>query len=93
MATAKEICKGVPDTLFDSPVDDIHLAQLAQVMTGWEELAPFLGLTRAEENGILIKYQGRLQLQIREALRLWKEKKGSKASYRALIIVFVFKNE
>ena len=88
MTTAKEICEGVTKTLLDSPVDDVHLAELAHDMEEWEELAPFLGLTPAEESAIVEKYRGRLRLQIREALRMWKKKKGSKASYRALIIVF-----
>ena len=88
MTTAKEICEGVPKTLLDSQVDDLHLAVLAHDMEEWEELAPFLDFTPAEESAIVEKYRGRLGLQIREALRMWKKKKGSKASYRALIIVF-----
>ena len=88
MTTAKEIFEGVPETLLDSPVDDVHLAELAHDMEEWEELAPFLGLTPPEESAIVEKYRGRLRLQIREALRIWQKKKGSKASYRALIIVF-----
>ena len=88
MATDKEICEGVPKSCLDLAVSDIHIAQLAKVMTEWQELAPCLGITRAEEEKIIEQYQRRLQLQKREALRKWKEKNGGKATYRRLIIIF-----
>ena len=88
MATAKEICTGVPKSSLDSTVSDIHIAQLAKVMDEWQLLAPFFGLTRAEELEIVEQYRGRLQLQKREALRIWKLKNGSDATYRSLIEIF-----
>lgn len=45
-----------------------HLAQLVDVMEEWEGLAPFLGLTRAEQKEIIENYRGRFKLQKREAL-------------------------
>ena len=89
MATAKEICEGVPKSCLDRAVSDIHIAQLAKIMTvDWQELAPFLEITPAEEDEIVEQYRGRLQLQKREALRKWKDKGGSKATYRKLIVIF-----
>ena len=57
-------------------------------MTKWRELAPFLGLSRAEENDIVDEYTGCPNLQKREALGKWKEKNGRKATYQNLIKIF-----
>ena len=86
--TAKEVIESIRSPRLDSPVDDIDIAQVAKVMTDWEEMAPFLGLTPAEENEIVERYRDRLRLQKREALRRWKQKNGNKATYRKLIITF-----
>ena len=88
MATAKEVCKGVPRSYLDRVVSDIHVAQLAKIMNEWQELAPFLDLTPTEEEEIIERYRGRLQLQKREALRKWKERNGRKATYQKLIEIF-----
>ena len=88
MATAKEICEGIPKSCLDRAVSDIHIAQLAKIMTEWQELAPFLDLSPAEEEDIVEQYRGRLQLQKREALRKWKEKNDRKATYRRLVVIF-----
>ena len=89
MATAKETCKsGVPKSCLDHVVSDIHIAQLAKSVTEWQELAPFLDLSPAEEKEIVEQYSGRLKLQTREALRKWKEKNGRKATYQNLTKIF-----
>ena len=88
-ATAEDICHGVPREKLDSPITDIHIADLAFMLTTWEELVPYLGLTEAEEEAIQVDYQGRYGLQKRQALRKWKCKLGSGpngATYRQLII-------
>ena len=89
MATAEDICHGVPREKLDSPITDIHIADLAFMLTTWEELAPYLGLTEAEEEAIQVDYQGRYGLQKRQALRKWKAKVGrgpKGATYRQLIV-------
>ena len=89
METAEDICHGVPREKLDSPITDIHIADLAFMLTTWEELAPYLGLTEAEEEAIQVDYQGRYGLQKRQALRKWQSKLGSGpngATYRQLII-------
>ena len=88
MTTAKEIIEDIPQAYLDSTVEDVDQAELAKVMREWRELAPFLDITPPEEEEIAEKYQGDLRLQKREALRKWKEKNGSKATYRRLIVIF-----
>ena len=73
----------------DSPITDVHIAEIAFMLTTWEELAPYLGLTAAEEEAIQVDYQGRYGLQKRQALRRWKLKfrRGPNgATYRKLIM-------
>ena len=75
-----------PSGSLDSPVSDIHIAKIAKdFIRNWEELAPYLRLLPAREYEI--KKDGRYGDQKREALRLWKEQNGRKATYRALIVV------
>ena len=92
----KSIIDSIPESMrgyLDTPIGDIHLAQLADVMEEWEGLAPYLGLTRAEQKEIIENYRGRFNLQKREALGKWKQKNGSNATYRKLIIIFCLQNE
>ena len=89
MATAGDIYQGIPSERLDSPVTDIQIADLASELKMWEELAPYLGLTEADEKEIQVDYQGRHGLQKRQALRKWQSKLGSSskgATYRNLII-------
>ena len=89
MTTAVEICQGIPSERLDSPVTDIQIADLASELKTWEELAPYLGLTEAEEEEIQVDNQGRYGLQKRQALRKWHSKLGrgpNGATYRNLII-------
>ena len=89
MTTAEDICQGIPSERLDSPVTDIQIADLAYELKTWEELAPYLGLTPADEEEIQGDYQGRYGLQKRQALRKWQSKLGrgpNGATYRNLII-------
>ena len=75
-----------PGGALDSTVSDIHIAKIAKdFIRNWEELAPYLRLLPAREYEI--KKDGRYGDQKREALRMWKERNGRKATYRALIVV------
>ena len=87
MSTTKEVCEGVPRSLLDSPVSDVHLSDIALHITEWRELAPYLDLSEVEEKDIVDSYPTRPKLQRREALRKWKEKNGNKATYRKLICI------
>ena len=87
MSTVREICEGVSRSLLDSPVSDIHLSDIASRITEWQELAPYLDLSEADEKDIVDSYPNRPKLQPREALQKWKESNGDKATYRRLIAV------
>ena len=89
MTTAEDICQGIPSERLDSPITDIQIADLASELKTWEELAPYLGLTPADEEEIEVDYHGRYGLQKRQALRKWQSKLGrgpNGATYRNLII-------
>ena len=70
--------------LLDSPVSDQDVATITKCLTKWEDLSPFLGLTRQDETNISNTYRDYSD-QKRQALHKWKEIKGDPATYRALI--------
>ena len=88
MAKVVGVCAGVSQHLLDASVHDLHIADIVYHFTEWEQMAPYLDLTETEEHDIREKYPNRPMLQRREALRLWKRKHGSKATYQALITIF-----
>ena len=88
MAKVVDICVGISQHLLDTSVHDLHIADIVCHFTEWEQMSPYLGITETEEADIKEKYPARPQLQRREALRLWKRKNGSKATYRMLIAIF-----
>ena len=57
-----------------------HLAEIALWIVEWKEVSPFLGLTEAEEHEIV----GSVRSQKIAMLRKWKQKQGSKATYKRL---------
>ena len=69
--------------LLDAPVSDLHLTQIAGNIRSWEEVAPFLALSDAEEEEIRKDYK-EYGVQKRKALQRWREKRGSDATYREL---------
>ena len=87
VATAAEILQTIPSKLLDSPVSDIHIAELASDIERWEDYAPFLGLSKPNMKEIRMDYVGLYGLQKRAALGKWKEKKEKEATYRQLITV------
>ena len=54
-------------------------------ISDWRQLVPFLELCRPQETEILQSHPANYGLQKRECLELWKEMKGDRATYRALI--------
>ena len=70
----------------DRVISDRHLVVIARDhLTDWENLAVFLGLTTARQHQIARSYQGDYSRQKRECLQIWREMKGAKATYQALI--------
>ena len=89
MARVENICQGISSERLDSPVTDIQIADLASELKTWEELAPYLSLTQADEEDIEVRYPHRYGLQKRQALRKWQSKVGrgpNGATYRNFII-------
>ena len=85
MSTEEDLFRGVSEADRTSPITDIHIAMIAKEMTCWESLAPFLQITKGEEEEIARDYKHKYELQKREALRLWIEKNGGKATYYQLV--------
>ena len=74
----------------NSQVSDEHIAEIARQMRGWEVYMPdLLGKdAEAAEEEIKHDHKNTYGLQKLEALRRWKRKFGSKATYHRLIVVF-----
>ena len=71
-------------------INDRDLAVIARDhLTDWGSLAPFLELTRAQEQQIARSYPGDYARQKRECLQIWKEIKGAEATYQAFIAAAV----
>ena len=80
---ATDVLKQIPRELLDSPVSDTHVAEISRQLVKWEELAPWLELTPAEEEEV--KRSGDYGHQKRDLLRTWRQRKGNDATYRRLI--------
>ena len=85
MSTEEDLFRGVSEADRASPITDMHIAMIAKEMRCWESLAPFLQIAKGEEEEIARDYKHKYELQKREALRLWKEKNGGKATYYQLV--------
>ena len=71
----------------DEEVSDRDLAIIARkYLTDWVSLRSFLGLTRRHEKEISKSCPSDYGAQKWECLEMWKEMKGEKATYRALIL-------
>ena len=92
MATAAkpslEVLKNVPPEKLDQPCSDEHLSTLALHITDWQSIAPFLGLTEAEESEI-VEDNSKARMKKIKMLRKWRNKKGEKATYRNLAKVLL----
>lgn len=87
LITVREICEGIPRSLLDSPVSDIHICDIASRVKDWQELAPYLDISEIDEKDIVDTYHERPRLQRQEAFRKWKELNGPRAKYCKLITV------
>ena len=88
--TAAEILQGLSKESLDSQVSEEHIAEIARQMKTWELYMPDLLREDAEAEEEEIKHDDKNNygLQKLEALRRWKRKFGSSATYRRLIVVF-----
>ena len=83
----EDLLKDVPPEKLDEPCRDDHLSELALSVTEWQSIAPFLGLSEAEEEDIE-RDCAKNKTQKIKMLRKWKEKFGKRATYRRLARVF-----
>ena len=67
---------------------DIHFAEISISIVDWCEIAPFLGLTEAEEILIRDSTPNSIPTQKMAMLRKWKQKLGTKATYERLCQAF-----
>lgn len=71
--------------MVDARVSEEDLATIArEYLTRWKEISPYLGITAQEEEEICESFRSYGD-QKREALKLWKRKKGKEATYGAFI--------
>ena len=64
-----------------------HIAKFSEHIEDWEELAPYFGLTEAEQHEIRASHALQYKVQKRKMLWKWVRKLGEKATYRELIKV------
>ena len=65
-----------------------HFAKISRLIVDWREIAPFLRLTEAEEINIRDSTPHSIPTQKMAMLRKWKEKLGTKATYKCLCQAF-----
>ena len=65
----------------DNDISDYHIAEMAQDLKNWEEVSVSINLSESERKEIKEDYHGRYSLQKRQALRVWRNKYGDKATY------------
>ena len=67
---------------------EAHLAVIADSISDWRAVSPFLGLMEAEESAILGSNPHSVPVQRIAMLRKWKQKRGTKATYKRLCRAF-----
>ena len=76
-----------PAQLLDSPCANSDLVKLSQSVSEWQDLAPYMQLTLAEERGILTASpQVTPARQCSEMFRIWRERLGHNANYRYVAV-------
>ena len=71
----------------DAKISDIDRAKIAKRIVDWKELAPYLGLSAAEQKVVEKGGDSSWLQQTCEALRKWQQKNGDDATYGAFIEV------
>ena len=67
---------------------DQHLAKISRSIVDWHEIAPFLELTEPDEIAIRDSTPHSVPAQKMAMLRKWKQKLGTKATYKRLCQAF-----
>ena len=72
---------------WNQPCSEGHFAKIAKSISDWQAVSPFLELTEAEESEILEATHS-VPARKMAMLRKWKQKRGTKATYKELCRVF-----
>ena len=78
----------LPEDILDAKCTDLSLSKIAEKIIVWEHFVPRLGLTEAEKVEIQRNNMNNYFEQKYQFLIKWKEKYGSKATYRVLLTCF-----
>ena len=73
---------------WNQPCTERHLAVISNAIADWRAVSPHLGLTEAEETAILGSNPHSVPAQRIAMLRKWKQKRGTKATYKRLCRAF-----
>ena len=85
--TLSSLLRNVPPEVLQQVVKERHLADLAQMIPGWKELAHRLALSEVEER--TIEEENRKSAQRKVAvIRMWRQKNGKRATYKRLMEAF-----
>ena len=77
----EEVLKDTPPEKLDQPCQSELLNEISRHITEWTYLAPFTGISKAEEKEIVGEWPHSIRKQKLEFLRMWQEKHGLKATY------------
>ena len=82
-------CPHDQPAMWKQPCSEKHLHVISQGIAQWQNIAPYLGLTEADEVDIVGSPAPRsVPAQRLAMLRKWKQKLGSKATYKKLSKAF-----
>ena len=85
---AKSPCQQDQSVKLKQPCSEKHLLSISQEIAKWQDIAPYLNLTEAEEMDIVGSPPRSIQTQSFVMLRKWKQKLGTKATYKKLVKAF-----
>ena len=84
---AAEICKQVDNRNLLKRMHISLLDEIAYHLEKWEQLAPFIELSDADQQEIKEDYDHQYRLQKREALRRWRDKVGNAATVKTFAYI------
>jgi len=89
----EDVISGIPPETLNQPCKDEHLCEIANSITEWTSIAPYLTLSESEVEAIKEKWPQNTPEQKRGFLRKWREKQGRNATYRRLCEAFYKANK
>lgn len=81
-------CPQPQPTKLKQPPSERHLLKISQEIAQWQDIAPYLDLTEADEEEIVGSHPRSVKAQRLAMLRKWKQKHGANATYEELVEAF-----